>query len=165
MIDHNAYDAYLESKILSASPIELVRILYDAGLSAIREARSCLAAGRIEARSRAISQALAILAELSCSLDHGKGGEVSRNLAELYDYMQRRLIAANHQQFDLPLVEALRLMEKLSEAWREIDCPAAETNGNGNSHAKAHAQANANAHASVFMGSSAEVYVSQSWRL
>ncbi len=116
----SAHDAYIESRILSASPIELVGVLYQGAIDAVREARRHLAAGNIRERSRAISQAVAILAELSGSLDHARGGEVSTGLARLYDYMRRRLTDANFQQSDGPLAEVLGLLATLSEAWEGV---------------------------------------------
>jgi flagellar protein FliS len=149
MTDQNPYDAYLESKILSASPVELIRILYGAALDSVREARNCLSAGRIAPRSRAITRAIAILTELGCSLDHGKGGELSRTLAELYDYMERRLIVANQEQSDTPLAEVLGLIENLSDAWREVAAPAGDTSANPKS----------------FMPKATPAYTGQSWSL
>lgn len=149
MTDQNPYDAYLESKILSASPVELIGILYGAALDSVREARNCLSAGRIAPRSRAITRAIAILSELGCSLDHAKGGDLSRTLAELYDYMERRLIVANHEQSDMPLAEVLGLLEKLSDAWREVAVPAGDTSANSSS----------------FMPTATQTYAGQSWSL
>ena len=39
---NNAHDAYLESRILTAEPMELVRLLYQAATGAVRDARRCL---------------------------------------------------------------------------------------------------------------------------
>lgn len=121
----NAHDAYLESRILSADPLELVKMLYQAAITSIRDARRHLAAREIMARARAISKACAVLAELAVSLDHERGGEVSVNLARLYDYMSRRLIEANLQQADQPLEEVLGLLSTLLEGWEGIQ-PVAE---------------------------------------
>jgi flagellar protein FliS len=116
----NAYDAYLESRVLSADPLELVHLLYEAAIDAVREARRYLAAGEIAARSHSITKAFGILQELVASLDHERGGEISGRLAELYDYMQRRLLEANFQQKDAPLAEVLGLMATLAEAWQGV---------------------------------------------
>ena len=113
----NAHDAYLESRILSADPIELVNLLYQACTGAVRDARHYLANGEIAARSRSITKASEILIELTTSLDHERGGELSERLALLYDYMLRRLTEANFQQTDAPLDEVLGLLSTLSEAW------------------------------------------------
>ncbi len=116
----SAHDAYLESRILAASPLELVRLLYQACMAEVREARRHLAEGDIAARCRCVSQAHRILTELAVSLDHERGGELSMRLARLYDYMQRRLLDANFRQTDAPLSEVLGLLSTLAEAWSEI---------------------------------------------
>ena len=115
-----AQDAYLEERILSADPVELVRILYDAAVDAVQAARRHLAAGHIATRSTAISKAVEILAELTASLHPERAPQVSQRLAELYDYMQRRLLAANFEQADAPLAEVLQLLQTLAEAWKAV---------------------------------------------
>jgi len=116
----NAHDAYLESRILSANPLELVRLLYQACTGSVREARRHLAEGDIAARCQCLSKAHRILTELATSLDHERGGDLSRRLADLYDYMQRRLLDANFEQDDAPLAEVLGLLSTLAEAWEGI---------------------------------------------
>ncbi len=111
------YDNYLETEILNADPVKLVRMLYRAATEAVTAARRHLRAGAIRERSREISKASAILNELAQSLDHKQGGDISRNLAELYAYMQQRLIEANRQQTDPPLAEVESLLSTLLAAW------------------------------------------------
>jgi len=113
-------DAYLESQVLSADPLELVRLLYRGACEATRQASADLAAGRIAERSRQISKAHAILTQLSSSLDALRGGTVSQRLAELYDYMQRRLLEANLHQKAAPLAEVESLLTTLLEGWNQI---------------------------------------------
>lgn len=112
--------AYLESRILSADPVELVCILYEHAILAVEDARECIGRGDIAARSKAISKAIAIVGELESSLDHKGGGEVARNLARLYQYIRIRLLAANSKQDAGPLVEVERLLNTVAEAWRAI---------------------------------------------
>jgi flagellar protein FliS len=116
----NARDAYLEERILSADPVELVHLLYEASITAVGDARRHLAAGDIRARARSISKACEILAELTGSLDHEQGGEISQRLAQLYAYMHRRLLEANFQQSDKPLAEVAGLLATLAEAWEAV---------------------------------------------
>jgi len=121
-------DAYLESKVYSADPVELVRMLYAAALNSTRSAREHLAAGQIAARSAAISKVLAILGELDGSLDHSVGGTVSQGLADLYAYMRQRLFEANVRQADAPLAETESLLATMLEAWQKVELqPVAET--------------------------------------
>jgi flagellar secretion chaperone FliS len=110
-------NAYLETRVTGAEPVELVRLLYQAATGAVRDARRHLAAGEIAARSRAISKAYAIIAELAGSLDRQRGGALAARLAQLYDYIERRLLDANLRQADVPLAEVLGLLATLGEAW------------------------------------------------
>jgi flagellar protein FliS len=122
---NNGHDAYLESRVFSAGPLELVHLLYQACIQAVRDARHYLAEANIAERSRCISKACEILMELNSSLDRERGGEIAERLALLYDYMLGRLLDANIQQGDAPLSEVLALLVTLGEAWDGIR-PAAE---------------------------------------
>jgi flagellar protein FliS len=86
----------------------------------VREARRHLAEGRIAERSREINKAFEILVELDGSLDHERGGEISRRLSQLYIHMRRRLLEANVRQSEPPLTEVLCLLTTLSEAWAGV---------------------------------------------
>ena len=116
----NPYAAYLESKVMTASPLQLVHLAYQGAIDAIMEARGHLAAGRIRERGRAITRAQQIIVELLCSLDRKKGGELSTRLGGLYKYMRRRLTEAHIQQVDEPMAEVQQLLETIDEAWKEL---------------------------------------------
>lgn len=112
--------AYLEGRILSADPLELVNILYEHAILRVRSARDSLAQRDIAGRSAHISKVIAILGELESSLDYQAGGEIARNLAKLYQYIRERLVAANRKQEDEPLAEAEELLKTLGDAWLAI---------------------------------------------
>jgi flagellar protein FliS len=131
MMRNDGHDAYLESRVLSADPVELVHMLYQACVQAVRDARHHLAQGEIGERSRAINKACEILMELNGALDRERGGDLSSRLAQLYDYMQTRLLEANIQQSDGQLAEVLGLLVTLGEAWegtRPVETYAAAGN-------------------------------------
>lgn len=114
----NTLSAYLEQEIMSADPLELVCMLYQAAIMEVREARRYLAAANILARSAAISKASNIIGELVSSLDQEAGGEMSGRLAALYGYLLNRLLEANLQKTDAPLAEVLGLLTTMSEGWQ-----------------------------------------------
>jgi flagellar secretion chaperone FliS len=116
----NWKSAYVESRIISASPLELISILYEHAILEVQQARESLARGEVAARSRSISKAIAIIGELQRSLDHDAGGEIAANLERLYQYMRARLTAGNLHKSDSPLAEVASLLESLGEAWRTI---------------------------------------------
>jgi flagellar protein FliS len=120
----NANAQYLQNDILSSDPIQLVRRLYGGALKSIAEARTRLRAGDIPGRVREVTRAHAILAELAQSLDHTRGGELSQNLARLYDYLQRRLLEGNFRQSEAPFAEAEGLLRTLLEGWNQCQLAA-----------------------------------------
>jgi flagellar secretion chaperone FliS len=115
-----AHSAYQESRILTADPLELIRLMYQAAIGEVRNARLHLANGEIRQRSQAISKACAILTELTVSLDRKAGGEYVERLADLYGYMTRQLMEANFQQREEPLAEVLGLFSTLLENWEGV---------------------------------------------
>ncbi|HET8549349.1 MAG TPA: flagellar export chaperone FliS [Bryobacteraceae bacterium] len=136
----NAYETYRESEILSADPVRLIELLYHGAVDAVREARMFLRAGDIEARGRAVSRASAILLELAASLDSERGGDLSRNLAELYVYMHGRLSTAHLTQTEDPLAEVEKLLVTLLEGWNTLQCADPEVPAELNATAEAHAE-------------------------
>jgi flagellar secretion chaperone FliS len=117
---YNPYSNHLDSQVLSATPLQLIQLAYEGASESVRQARVHLAAKQIFERSRAISKAQELLAELSRSLDFAAGGDMSVRLAALYDYMQRRLAEANQRQIEAPLQEVENLLQTLSEGWKEL---------------------------------------------
>jgi flagellar protein FliS len=119
--------AYLETRVLSADPLELICLLYQHATEAVRDARVHLASGEIALRSRAISKAIGILDELNASLNHAAGGAISSNLEQLYSYMTVRLTEANMRKQEAPLAEVESLLSTLAEAWKQTRAQQAES--------------------------------------
>ncbi len=117
----NPYSNYMEATVLSADPVELVRILYRTAIDSVREAREYLKAGDIAGRVRAVNKAWGAMRELTFCLNHEAEPTLARRLAELYDYMQRRLLTANFEQTEAPLAEVAGLLESVSEAWEKVE--------------------------------------------
>lgn len=108
---------YLAIRISTASPMELVRILYEGAVQSVQEAIRALHSGDILARGQAINKAIEILAELRVSLRRDIEEQYSNTLAELYGYIQHQLIRAHSEQSESLLQEAARLLTTLLEGW------------------------------------------------
>ena len=112
----------VESGVLSASPHQLITLLFDGAASAIRTAGMHLRAGRVADKGQAISKALDIVNNgLLAALDRDKGGEIAERLASLYDCIARLLLQANLRNDQASLDEAGRLLADIASAWREIE--------------------------------------------
>ncbi len=113
--------SYLQREIMEASGHKLVLLLYRAAVDSIAKARLALQSGDIPERFRLITKTSEILNELALSVDHDAGGELSKNLVELYAYIQTLLQRANLEQIEEPLVEASSLVQTLLKAWEEVE--------------------------------------------
>jgi flagellar protein FliS len=114
------YHNYLERSILTASPIELVRMLYQFVIDNVREANRCTLSGDIGGRGRAVSRATDGLLELLSSLNQQDGGQISQRLAELYGYMASRVLQGHAEQASAPFEEVESLMTTLLDSWEKL---------------------------------------------
>ena len=116
----------VETSVMSASPHQLITMLFDGAKTAIGMARHHMAAGDTEAKGNAISKAIGIVDNgLKAALDADAAGEAGAelvgNLSALYDYVVQQLFRANLHNDVRALDEADRLLENIASAWREID--------------------------------------------
>ncbi|MDC9597307.1 flagellar export chaperone FliS [Xenorhabdus anantnagensis] len=111
----------LESEIMNASPYQLIQILFNGALSALRRAIILMQQGNIPEKGLAISKAINIIDNgLKEGLDFEKGGEIAQNLFDLYDYMGRRLLHANLRNDEKAITEVINLLTEISDSWRQI---------------------------------------------
>ena len=116
---------YRTNAILTASPGQLVLMLYDGALKAIALAREGFNAPaddprRIELINQQLLKAQAILVELQNGLNLDSGGEFARTMHRLYDYHNRRLLEANVRKQVEPVIEVERLVRELRDAWAQM---------------------------------------------
>lgn len=116
----------VETLAMSASPHQLIAMLFDGAKTAIGMARHHMATGEIEAKGNAISKAMGIVENgLKASLDAKAAGTegttLVSNLSALYDYVIRRLLHANLHNDAAALDEVDALLDSLASAWREIE--------------------------------------------
>ena len=107
----------LEVAVASASSHQLIVMLYDGALSALAQAKGCSGRKEIEARTRHMNKAVGILFGLSDFLDHEKGGEISENMGNLYEYMIRTIMEANRDQDAEKVQHVIDLILGMKAVW------------------------------------------------
>ncbi len=136
---HQAYyqteTSYLEHKVLAASPVELVCLLYEGAIEGVGDARRHLERGDVLARGRAVSRVQAIVMELLSSLNGQVEGDLSKRLALLYDYILRKLEDGHREQAREPFDEAETLLRNLHEGWRQLAAAERPEGANVDKHA------------------------------
>jgi flagellar protein FliS len=113
--------AYRHDAVLSASPLGLVVLLYDAALKSLNRAIRAIEAHDIEQRVQALNHVLSILAHFQQTLDLEQGGEVARNLDHFYHAGRAMIMEATFSQSADPLKELAGQMQDLRDSWKEAE--------------------------------------------
>ena len=117
----NAYRTIgLETGVDATDALGLVVMLYDGSIQAIVRAERALASGRLSdwRPIAGASKAIDIVHDgLAASLDVRVGGALAESLWSLYDYIGRRLVAANVGADRAIYVEVRGLLAELRDSW------------------------------------------------
>lgn len=120
----------VESAVMNARPHQLIVMLFDGAHSALVRARLFLDAGQLAEKGLALSKAINIIDNgLKAALNMEAGGELSDNLASLYEYMVRRLLIANLHNDVEAIVEVENLLNNIADAWKQIGPNASSISG------------------------------------
>jgi flagellar secretion chaperone FliS len=115
---------YRENKVKTASPMQLILLLYDECLRSLSKAQKAFdidGPERFETIGNHLLHAQDIITELAVSLDMEQGGEVAKNLHNLYDFMVNHLSDANVKKQPQAIADVQKMMTELREAWQQVE--------------------------------------------
>jgi flagellar protein FliS len=113
-------DGNLTSQALVADRIELIQMLFDGLVDSLSVARGHIEHKSIEKKSQALTRASRIVLGLKSALDFSQGGDLARNLSELYDYALKRIMHVNIHNDLQALEEVQGLMVEIQQAWKAV---------------------------------------------
>jgi flagellar secretion chaperone FliS len=119
---------YLESRVLSAQPAELVEMLYQIAIQSLKKAIGHLKSGDALARAGEISRAQEAVNELMTALDHSVGASFTQTLASLYAYIQQQILKGHAGKSEEALQRAINLLTTLQEGWSGVCTELAKAN-------------------------------------
>jgi flagellar protein FliS len=111
--------AYRESSVLTASPEQLVVMLYDGAGRFLRQADAALGEGALEHAHDRLNRGEAIIDELLATLDMDQG-QVSERLQAIYVYCKRCLTESRRERDVTKIRLVIRLLGELREAWAQV---------------------------------------------
>ncbi len=112
-----AHQAYQLSSVQTASPGQLVVMLFDGCLRFLRRAEAAAKAGQPAELTAGVNRATAIIMELNATLDMEAGGEISTNLRNLYVFLQRHLLDAARESDAHAIRQAIGIVAELRSAF------------------------------------------------
>lgn len=119
-MSRSAADVYKTQSIMTAPPAKLVAMCYDRTIMSLREAMRCIDSGNIQGRFDNATRAANIIAHLWSTLDMVQGGDVAKNLADIYSFAMRRLGDVNMNNDKQAATDVIALLEPLSKSWNQL---------------------------------------------
>lgn len=113
------HQAYQVSAIETASPEQLTLMCYDGALKFMRRAVAACDDNDLARLSEATGRAQAIINELNVTLNMEAGGEIARNLRDIYLFVNRHLATSAMKRDPEGIRKAMELVGGLRESWAQ----------------------------------------------
>ncbi|WP_085298123.1 flagellar export chaperone FliS [Cognaticolwellia mytili] len=103
-----------------ASPYRLVALLFQKLLDNIATAKGAIAQKNYAKKGSELSNAIAIIGVLESSLDFEQGGEISKNLSDLYLFCSEKLLEASTDNDIDKLNDVAQVLIPIKSGWDAI---------------------------------------------
>lgn len=113
-------NAYRETAVMTASPVQLVVMLYDGANRFLKQAIAAHEHAQPLKASAPLGRAQAIVEELFATLDVERGGEVAGRLQGIYVFCLSEMADARMDAKPDRLHEVVRLLGELRESWSQL---------------------------------------------
>ncbi|MDD5934734.1 MAG: flagellar export chaperone FliS [Clostridiales bacterium] len=114
----NAVKAYQGTKINTASPAELILMLYEGAIKFCNKAIYAIENDDIQSRNVNFQKAQKIITQLRVNLDFKY--PVANDFDRVYEYINRRLVEANIKVDKEIAEEALQYIREMRDTWKEV---------------------------------------------
>ena len=118
----NQMNQYKRMKIETASPEMLILMLYDGAIKNIKISIQSIRGEQpdFQQSSNCLIKAQNIITELMVSLNFEIGGDIARNLFNIYEYINYTMAQCNINKNDHNLDSIVEMLTDLRETWKEV---------------------------------------------
>jgi len=111
-------DIYRRQDVLTAGPVDLIIMLYDALKKNIVLGKRSIIKKDVPGAHKSLIKAQMILTELINSLDMNY--QISEDLLDLYEFALKSIADANMHKDIEPLDPVIEMVDSIRDAWKEI---------------------------------------------
>ncbi|MBM3274240.1 MAG: flagellar export chaperone FliS [Candidatus Sericytochromatia bacterium] len=119
MMLNNPYAQYQTAQFETAPPEKLLLMLFDGAIRFTNTAMKAMEERNIQIAHTNCIKVQNILTELMSTLRFDVGGDIAKNLFDLYEYLHHRTITANMKKDPTILEEVSGHLRDLREAWAQ----------------------------------------------
>ena len=116
-MQRNPYQAYQQQSVMTMTQGEMLLKLYDETIKQLSAAEIFMGEGSIEKTNQALQKAQKIVNHLRATLDFQY--EISNQLAALYDYFVRQIVAANIKKYVALIQEILPMVTEMRDTFAQ----------------------------------------------
>ncbi|SMF40173.1 flagellar export chaperone FliS [Pseudogulbenkiania subflava] len=128
-------DDVLQTKVLGASPVELIVLLYEGAIEALEQAQKAIGDGNIPLKGKMVNKASDIIEGLRAALDFERGGDLSPRLNELYVFANQQISLGHITNDASVLQQVIDLLRELLSGWQQLARDESARRGQGIPHA------------------------------
>lgn len=112
---------YQKNLVYSATPIQIVLMLYDGMIGSIEKGKVACSDKNYFELNACFLKAQQLIAELIHSLDMEKGGEIAQHLYNLYEFFYEQIVLVNLTKDVSQIEPSLMMIKELREGWAKIE--------------------------------------------
>jgi len=115
---------YLENMVANANPVRLVIMLYEKAINCLENALELRDTEDFDVQKskyEEMGRALEIISVLDAVLDMEKGGEIAKNLREIYRSLMDELTYQILKEDKERLEKVIKILKNLKSAWEEVE--------------------------------------------
>ena len=118
MSNNYGFNKYKQTSVTTANRGQVLLMLYESAIKHTKVAIEAVQAKQLAKKGESILKIQDIINELALTLNHDVGGNISKDLERLYNYMIEQITVANIKNEAKPLEVVLKLLETLYDGWK-----------------------------------------------
>lgn len=117
---------YLENMVLTANPVMQVVLLYEKAISCLEQVVELMEMGSeeyedIKTKYELLGRATEILTVLKATLNMEQGGDIAKNLSEIYEALISDLVRITVEGDEPQTIRRMvKILKDLKESWEEV---------------------------------------------
>lgn len=110
----------VDSQLSAASPHKVVQMLMAGAIERLIQGKAAMIQGNIPVKGERLGKALDIIISLRSCLSMEDGGDIARNLDQLYEFVITQITQANHLNEPELLDDVIDIIREIKSAWDQI---------------------------------------------
>ncbi len=118
---NNYVDEYRKNAVMSATPLQLIVMLYDGSLRFLDLGIKAMKSKKYYEQNENFQKAQKIIVELISSLNEEAGGEIASNLKNIYVFIYDSLVKSNLEDDVELALKCRKIIADLRGAWYDVE--------------------------------------------